>query len=795
MSIFDRGQLSPNEGPHQPEDLDDAIARLEDAGRLGNVTLAEASGMLADAWDRFWSEEVSVFVSQAGEQATATPGVSFQELINDKSLEFESRVYSAEGGIRRISRRLEFDTFLEDRSFSEFRTNLAQTLDRLREDLRGAKDTAAEVERTLSKLSHTLVATLTSTPREDLERVAADTLDAIAKRSSAAAPLNNVTDKDGFVLAVRTLARVDSLRTRLASVIETVRLRHTDPESSSNVTGALSEASRALGTSPATDVVEPANLCSALITLGRELGVADAVSDAQRLEERFVTARCAQDNIRKLVGKQKAWSLADVYQRDWKEVQERGPVAVSLLRIEELLRTLADQDTRYALYEAAFKVHTEVQGRWGTWTRRVRKPIGDAVVMFAFLLILYRTLGGYLPLEPLFFLVFAIAAMQFALSYRASEDQIRSRSSQLNNLLRPLLPQSDAHAAGFSDNFWTADPKAIMKGVRQKLLKQSGLTPVKASHGTPTLAGSAEVAQPRGGVRRALTWLLAAVRDILSVPVKVLVFALGMYAFPALVWTFLRPPEVYVTVAEGRTCTDVLGHIAWPGPTGLVLRSSANAFDLSKHVSLDAARVLAVHYGAPGPTACQDVSPMHLTLGSSTTTYVIGEPSIEKLENRSTILIPFPVGKIACNADLEKHPAARPDKPYNKSLKEIAKLLVSCSNAKFKPIIDVRGYASSSQFECQQKGLVEDRNEELADRRRKSVLAIMAQAEPDFTSRVEVHRLEGPRWRENEKVRQTSLELFDRVVGDRSPEKQREYLSRHVELEVIYIGDCANPPK
>src|SRR5690349_1869412 len=80
-------------------------------------TLQEFQKALAPPWRGFWSEKVLSVVVQQGVGAAETPGVEFDEILDSTDLKFASRVYSGERGIRRIERGIQFESFLEDRSY------------------------------------------------------------------------------------------------------------------------------------------------------------------------------------------------------------------------------------------------------------------------------------------------------------------------------------------------------------------------------------------------------------------------------------------------------------------------------------------------------------------------------------------------------------------------------------------------------------------------------------------------------------------------------------------------------
>jgi hypothetical protein len=290
--------------------------------------------------------------------------------------------------------------------------------------------------------------------------------------------------------------------------------------------------------------------------------------------------------------------------------------------------------------------------------------------------------------------------------------------------------------------------------------------------------------QPSGWVSRLFRYLYT--RG--SVVLYVAMFAALMYAGPALLWELFDPPQGHGLVVEEGACVQVSGRVVWPGPRAVVIRRS----DLQAsggRTSLPMARLLSLNYGGLGAEGCAKPPPIQASTAAMT--YLLGTPQALHPEMRSTSLIPFPTDKLPCDRNFEGHKAAMPDDAYVASLHKLADLLISCKGEP-KPIIDVRGYASSRQFNCPQRG-AEKWNDDLAEVRRRNVLTVMAEHHPDLWKHVTVHRLDGPRWREGESPRTTAFEFFDRPDISADPDPRREYLARHVEIEIVYAGSCAKP--
>ena len=79
-----------------------ALHEWRSTTRADGMSLNDLREALAPGWLSFWSEKLSSLVVQQGDAAIATPGVAFDEVLDATRLDFSSRVYTGERGIRRV---------------------------------------------------------------------------------------------------------------------------------------------------------------------------------------------------------------------------------------------------------------------------------------------------------------------------------------------------------------------------------------------------------------------------------------------------------------------------------------------------------------------------------------------------------------------------------------------------------------------------------------------------------------------------------------------------------------------
>jgi hypothetical protein len=134
------------------------------------------------------------------------------------------------------------------------------------------------------------------------------------------------------------------------------------------------------------------------------------------------------------------------------------------------------------------------------------------------------------------------------------------------------------------------------------------------------------------------------------------------------------------------------------------------------------------------------------------------------------------------------------------SVLEIGCALRACSTTKDSVVIDVIGYASSKEFECQ--GDSEALNQQLATARRRSVIETLRRADrPGVCRSLQLSEENAGKF---EIIAETSLLAYgnyeameagrvfrDRPAADGPPERAREVLTRRADIVIEHAGDCS----
>ena len=540
--------------------------------------------------------------------------------------------------------------------------------------------------------------------------------------------------------------------------------------------------------------------------------------------------------------------------------------AVALARVQaECIEYLRDSGFTARIYEELRVLHTMLQSRWGTWSRRIRKP---TLCMFGFALfaaVFCVAISGVMPSEFLPLIIGTSPLVAFGAAYYggrqkqdASIERVISKLAIFHpepaqklpaptNRLATVLLKLDQitlwltnRSYGFVATLgrWLrklyrkADEKvgdALVKRDYRPEPSEVGVAarrytiwfPERGSRHATNESGDAspkdmanraynrimggteqEKSEARQPEERAF---LPSIVHVSSWPWRAALFAIFLLFVGVTWWLYsqdlLRTRfSVEGKVTEG-TCVISEGRVLWPGPMEVVVwDNKAGAIAVIPRNQV--ARISRADPSAiPVTPLCQQR--LLATTSSPTVLSTTVNVSPQSPSYKGVVVIPFEDDKkkVTCMGEIRGQPSAsvRP---------ELVPILVKVSNAfaackanggsDYKlPIIDVRGFASSLEFDpgCGVNG--DDRNRQLAEARRESVLRAMKSKHGIFDFDVASKKWVAPfatlepagaeRWASFQHMRDAQA-VRDKLSGQASPD--REALSRRAEIWFLDLAGC-----
>ena len=504
-----------------------------------------------------------------------------------------------------------------------------------------------------------------------------------------------------------------------------------------------------------------------------------------------------------------------------------------------VVESLRDKGFTARIFEMLRELHGEIQSQWGTWARRIKTPSLWFLITFLLAVIAYAVLAASVPTQLWLILCVPLPLLSFGWQYylgRSKQDaSIRKKIARLaifhpepaakltsrklvNSIYQPISGEEGIAARRYT--LWY--PNALKSGresleqFRLRMVDLCNRSYARTMGITPKPYDEEAAFQPIDIKVSSKTWGWSLL--LLSI---VVVATLG---FRICMSSAQWPPSFAVEskVSDG-TCVIATGQILWPGPWEVVtynkgigvtvvprdqvvrvapmvenaIEAMCAAFNSGAGSGVAAGSDTASQRTGSGVSCANKAGAAVIAPASQTMIHLSGSHGAFK----GYLTIPFPQNeneKIPCTGDLTKHPGAKVSSAMQEVLAKVSKAISSCRAPDGRlPKIDVRGFASSLDFD-QSCGIDSTmRNLQLAEARRASVLSAMSSDAGKFDHSEAEGIWKAPfavlspnkskRWGNWQHMRDAQV-IRDQVDEESDP--AREVMTRHVEIWLLDGAGC-----
>ena len=500
-----------------------------------------------------------------------------------------------------------------------------------------------------------------------------------------------------------------------------------------------------------------------------------------------------------------------------------------------VVETLRDSGFTARIFEKLRVLHTNIQSQWGTWARRVKIPCLQFLKYFALALAMYVALGIGMPTEFWLLICGALPLLAFGESYYSSRGEQNEGIRETTAMLAIFHPEPAI------ETLHTVEGKSDLDDFKA----QTGEPGIAARRYTLWFAkvpksGSKILEQYRKHMddlqNRSYERLMGKRakperEEIAFQPTDIEVTSdswhkwlrgvvWGCLLLVAALWCYAPLTFAVESKVSDGTCVVAEGSILWAGPWEVIVHNSNGGFTIIPRDQV--ARIAAVHNTTQTPVdaqkerASRSVSPdsgiertgTGISCATKSRSSAVAPAIVTTVINvsgsqaahKGVLVIPFPQdenNKIPCKGNLTKHLGAKVPLALTGVLANVSNAMKACSAADGSPPrIDVRGFASSLDFD-QSCGIASpERNAELAEARRSSVLLALNSKEAGrfeekneaWTSPFATLEPNGKkRWNSWQHMRD-ALVVRDKVGGNSVAD--REALSRHAEIWFLDLAGC-----
>jgi len=445
-------------------------------------------------------------------------------------------------------------------------------------------------------------------------------------------------------------------------------------------------------------------------------------------------------------------------------------------KADDLQRVFSDAAFKSTLHQRIRGIHYQIQQDWGTFARRVKRPLYAFVGALIIALAMHVWIGFWTGTNAASLLIAWSGLVAFA-AYRGGRNKVIEKKSRFLRQIAVFDP-SDILAQTKLLPFktiWssTADSASLTNKAYENVIEDSdsGTSGAKYNGGEVVLDTTGPV-----------IWVAALFALLVSSPPLASVSLTGSAGAPLF--------DVDGRAGNGA-CLFARGHIVWPGPVDLmvmakgknaetaVVRIPSNRLARVEMMSAAAAnarpyRSTVAEGGCDGVTTPQPRSDASMVLVSQTRT-----------PDKGVLLVPF-VSPDAAPIKCEFSPGDKGvevPEPYAPILKRLGARLKACAaSAGRYPTIDVRGFSSNVKF----KGTCDTnaKNWDLAEARRTNVLRALGY-DPSSKGAFNVTHGAGNRWQGFDHMND-----FASVAGPEEGGREAGDLSQRVEIWFDDLAGC-----
>ncbi len=452
---------------------------------------------------------------------------------------------------------------------------------------------------------------------------------------------------------------------------------------------------------------------------------------------------------------------------------------VAQSQCKEIETSVGEPQFKGILADAFRSRWLSVTDQFGTWQRRLQPALVNFTAFGALALVCYMILVLWLPASLLINALALVPVAAAVSRYYMTRHNLRAAIDSDRDLISPLDPDEKPRSGNW---LWAQELESV-RGSGD--LIEGGLSRVR-------MRGQKAV-----GYKGGATWAAATI--VGATVITPWVFA---------VWHAPDHEAISQSASHG-TCVVDRGRILWPGPGGVVVmggseplvQGESRAFSQVSILRSESVSQLKRSAGGQSPPLCSEQShhaPLLLNVSVPNNSLSV--------ELRRLIVLPVFTAPVSCD-DVEmdgqrlrtighRGGGSRVDASSEQILRNIGRGIVACGVNR-PVVVDVRGYASSSEFDCGDLSLrsSDELNVDLAEIRRRDVIDRLRDHVPrgHEPERLVVVMEDQPRWGAKSLSDAHKRMTNSRVFEDRNGsivERNREALSRYVEIEVLSPGDC-----
>lgn len=445
----------------------------------------------------------------------------------------------------------------------------------------------------------------------------------------------------------------------------------------------------------------------------------------------------------------------------------RAAIQTAKDQAETVVDVLADRRFRTHFLEMLRVLHREVQSAWGTWPRRVKLPAVWALVAFLPAVLLNACIGYVFGSEMGFPLACALPVCVFGLVYFYGRQRVIKLIRERVIFLSAFDPEPD-QKTGFE---FLVTLRLWMRRVRvrwEALKSWIGrlFRPIPTPPQLPTLKAASKngvkQSKPpgftselvrehtiwRGGkvenfeTLKAGTYTAVVASDSSKLPASAVKYQTADITVNYKAWfiplgvlsiILVAPPLAYYLwggtpvfsidgIVSSRICSLAHGSVLWAGPGEVIV----NRLD-GRLTAIDRSRVARMSRGEATSPRCEEETRPVERAGLDLVPTQIHISSTLQGKDQATFAVPFqsPKASIDCNFSSDSPGVGVGDDSTRAWLGSVGRALVACGERTGRrPLVDIRGFASSTPFICPGEDS-EKLNLKLAEMRRANVLRIM----------------------------------------------------------------------
>jgi len=459
----------------------------------------------------------------------------------------------------------------------------------------------------------------------------------------------------------------------------------------------------------------------------------------------------------------------------------RKALRASKAMTDEAASIFDDQGFKTRLLDRCRARHARIQSAWGTWPRRIKKPILALLVGLGATLLLQSWIGLWTGVNALVVLVAWSACVAVTRYYGSRNEIIASKDKDIS-----VIASFDPRLALYAklettwETIWLSEnPAEIVKLATLAYTNVTG-----RSQSSPNYRGSDATVANKALVIAAYTGLILA---LLIPPVT----------------SFGTLPSVPVFAVDralsDRICTLTRGYLLWPGPLWAVVAPDGENTGSPGLTLVPLSQTSRLVRTTPsqsiGAGASCGSAPQTSSASAGSVTFI----SNMRGADRGVLVVPFlHTAQVPCGFD---DPEARSkaiqgvevEPGYKEVLLRLGRRLRECASRdpNVKPVLDIRGFSSEADFAGSCSSSTKSKNLTLAETRRQRVWELLDGLDHSGNPLPEAFTVFPPRTQQ----RWSSLEhMHDfssiREIGN-DDSKTKGDLTQRVEVWFETLGACS----